>query len=76
MNRNEIVRHYERVKFFLKFIPCFTIIIGIGLAIIYDIVYEISLILILIAYWTIFKAIQPANNLQIFMRFSDRFFHH
>ncbi len=76
MNRNEIVRHYKRVKLILKFIPCFTIIIGIGLAIIYDIVYEISLILILIAYWTIFKAIQPVNNLQIFMRFSDRFFHH
>ena len=83
MNRNEIVRHYERVKFFLKFIPCFTIIIGIGLAIIYDIIIKISLISIFIVICTILciysnttRPLEWVNDLRTFMRFSDRFFHH
>ena len=96
MNRNEIVRQYERVKLihtiffdapnflielFLKSLPCFTIIIGIGLAIIYDI-GEISLVLILIGFYSLpviyldTKYLKWVSNLRIFSRISDRFFHH
>ena len=96
MSRNEIVRQYERVKLihtiffdapnflielFLKSLPCFTIIIGIGLAIIYDIV-DISLVLILIGFYSLpviyldTKYLKWVSNLRIFSRISDRFFHH